>query len=69
MHAEDTTIDPFAKVMRKKFKEQGIEGVKVVCSVEKPIKTGSATPGSFMPVVAAAGLLMAAEVVKDLLAR
>ena len=63
---EYTSIDPFAKVMRKKYREAGLDGVKVVFSTEKPVKTGSATPGSFMPVVAAAGLLMAAEVVKDL---
>lgn len=66
---EETTVDPFAKVMRKKLREQGIAGVKVVCSAEKPVKTGSATPGSFMPVVAAAGLLMAAEVIRDLIAK
>lgn len=64
---ENTSVDPFAKVMRKKLKEQGLEGVKVVFSSEIPIRTGSATPGSFMPVVAAAGLLLAAEVIKDLL--
>jgi tRNA A37 threonylcarbamoyladenosine dehydratase len=69
MMIENTIIDPFAKVMRKKLKEQGIAGVKVICSTEKPIKTGCATPGSFMPVVAAAGLLIAAEVIKDLIAR
>ena len=67
MRIEETAVDPFAKVMRKKYKDAGIEGVKVVCSMEKPVKTGSATPGSFMPAVAAAGLLMAAEVIKDLL--
>lgn len=67
MKIEDTVIDPFAKVMRKKMKDEGLTGVKVVCSTEKPIKTGCATPGSFMPVVAAAGLLMAAEVIKDLM--
>lgn len=67
MKIEETAVDPFAKVMRKKYREAGIEGVKVVCSMERPVKTGSATPGSFMPAVAAAGLLMAAEVVKDLI--
>lgn len=64
---ENTSVDPFARVMRKKLKEAGIQGVKVVFSTELPSKTGSATPGSFMPVVAAAGLLMASEVVKDLI--
>lgn len=64
---ENTSVDPFAKVMRKKLREQGVEGVKAVCSTEAPIRTGSATPGSFMPVVAAAGLLMASTVVRDLI--
>lgn len=65
---ESTSVDPLARIMRKKLKEQGITGVKTVCSTEKPIETGSAAPGSFMPAVAAAGLLMAAEVVRDLIA-
>jgi tRNA A37 threonylcarbamoyladenosine dehydratase len=64
---ENTSVDPLAKVMRKKLKEQGIVGVKVVYSSEKPKKTGSGTPGSFMPAVAASGLLIAAEVLKDLI--
>jgi tRNA threonylcarbamoyladenosine dehydratase len=66
---ESTSIDPFAKVMRKKLKDQGISGVKVICSTETPIKTGHSTPGSFMPVVAAAGLLIASEVIKDLVGK
>jgi tRNA threonylcarbamoyladenosine dehydratase len=64
---ENTSVDPLAKIMRKKLKDQGISGVKTVCSTEKPIVTGSATPGSFMPAVAAAGLLLAAEVIQDIL--
>ena len=67
MPIENTSVDPIAKIMRKKLKELGIAGVSTVCSTEKPIKTGSAMPGSFMPAVAAAGLLMAAKVIKDIL--
>jgi tRNA A37 threonylcarbamoyladenosine dehydratase len=64
---EGTSIDPLARIMRKKLKERGISGVKAVYSTEKPMDTGPAAPGSFMPAVAAAGLLLAAEVIRDLL--
>ena len=62
-----TSVDPVAKVMRKKFRELGIDRLKVVCSDEIPRKIdaekiiGSA---AFVPSVA--GLILAAEVVKDL---
>ncbi len=61
-----TTTDPVAKVMRKKLKERGIQRLKVVWSDEppRPVKDfiGSA---AFVPSVA--GLIMAGEVVKDLI--
>lgn len=64
---ENTLVDPFARIVRKKLKDAGLHGVKVVFSTEQPRKTGSSAPGSFMPVVAAAGLLMASEVIRDLI--
>lgn len=64
---EDTSVDPLARIMRKKLKERGISGVKSVYSTEKPADTGPSAPGSFMPAVAAMGLLLAAEVIRDLL--
>ena len=61
-----TTTDPVAKVMRKKLKEHGIKSLKVVWSDESPLPVkdfiGSA---AFVPSVA--GLIMAGEVVKDLI--
>ena len=61
-----TSIDPIAKVMRKKLRERGITNLKVVWSDEipRPVKDiiGS---NSFVPSVA--GLIMAGEVVKDLI--
>lgn len=61
-----TSVDPLAKVMRKKLKERGIKRLKVVWSDEppQPVKDviGSV---SFVPSVA--GLIMAGEVVKDLI--
>ena len=61
-----TSVDPIAKVMRKKLKERGIKSLKVVWSDEPPLPfkefIGS---NSFVPSVA--GLVMAGEVVKDLI--
>ncbi|MDD3243098.1 MAG: tRNA threonylcarbamoyladenosine dehydratase [Eubacteriales bacterium] len=67
MDISRTQMDPLARVMRRKLKDVGVErGVLCVCSSEKPMELGQRTPGSFMPVVSAAGLLLAAQVVKEL---
>ena len=61
-----TSIDPVAKVMRKKLKERGIKSLKVVWSDEPPLPVkDSIGSAAFVPSVA--GLIMAGEVVKDLL--
>ena len=61
-----TSVDPVAKIMRKKLRERGIKKLKVVWSDEtpRPVKDfiGSV---AFVPSVA--GLIMAGEVVKDLI--
>ena len=61
-----TSVDPVAKIMRKKLKERGVKNLKVVWSDEPPLPVkdviGSA---AFVPSVA--GLILAGEVVKDLL--
>lgn len=68
MDISKTSMDPLARAVRKKLKEVGIlSGVKTVCSREKPQESGQRTPGSFMPVVSAAGLLLAAQTVRDLM--
>lgn len=63
-----TSVDPVAKIMRKKLRERGIESLKVVWSDEppRPVKDfiGSA---AFVPSVA--GLILAGEVVNDLIAK
>ena len=57
---------PLAKVMRKELKERGIYDLKVVFSPEQPIKSGDIIPSiSFVP--SSAGLLIASEVIKDLI--
>ena len=69
-----TAVDPLARVMRKELKKRGVKRLKVVCSREAPIRPLPSDeptdrrelPGSNAFVPAAAGLLIAAEVVKDL---
>ena len=62
-----TSVCPLAKVMRKELRNRGIKDLKVVYSKEQPVKTGNQTPGSIAFVPPVAGLILAGEVVKDLL--
>lgn len=70
-----TSVCPLAKVMRKELKKRGIPRLKVVYSKEPPIRPDVAepedarrqTPGSVSFVPSAAGLILASEVVRDLL--
>ena len=70
-----TTMDPLARIMRKELKKKGIRHLKVVYSTEKPIPVEPVdteaslrrtTPGSTAWVPAAAGLMLAGEVIRDL---
>ena len=65
----DTSVCPLARVMRGICKENGISSLKVVYSKEPPIKTGGQEriPGSISFVPGAAGLILAGEVIKDLI--
>ena len=70
-----TKICPLAKVMRRELKKRGINHLKVVYSTEPPLKPAPTeeqtskrqTAGSVSFVPSVAGLLIAAEVIKDLL--
>ena len=64
-----TSVCPLAKVMRRELRKRGITGLKVVYSTEEPIKNEEIgrVPGSIAFVPPAAGLIAAAEVVKDLI--
>ncbi len=71
-----TSVCPLAKVMRHELRRRGIEKLKVVYSKEPPLAPLGDTaedsgrrqiPGSTAFVPAAAGLLIASEVVKDLI--
>lgn len=71
----ETKVCPLAKVMRKELRARGIEKLKVVYSEEEPmtpkvqLKEGKrrVIPGSVAFVPGAAGLVIAGEVVKDLI--
>jgi len=76
-----TTICPLAKVMRKELRRRGIEKLKVVYSKEEPIKNECEieehkseskdriiqAPGSISFVPSVAGLIIAGEVIKDII--
>lgn len=63
---EKTYNDPFAKRVRIGCKQLGIKNLKVVFSKELPKKNAEVLT-SFMPVTASAGLLLASELIKDLM--
>ncbi len=67
-----TEVCPLARVMRRELRNRGINHLKVVYSKEEPQKTnveekGKAVPGSVAFVPSVAGLIIAGEVVKDLI--
>lgn len=71
---EKTSVCPLARVMRAELKKRGITGVKAVYSKE-PVKTvveaeenrRSPTPKSIAYVPSVAGLILAGEVISDLM--
>jgi tRNA A37 threonylcarbamoyladenosine dehydratase len=68
-----TSVCPLAKVMRKELKQKGIKKLKVVYSKEEPIKvekdktSKKQVPGSISFVPSVAGLIIAGEVIKDII--
>lgn len=64
-----TSVCPLAKVMRKELKVRGIENVKVVFSTEPASRPEGQSEkiGSLVTTVAAAGILLANEVIMDLI--
>ena len=63
----DTKVCPLARVIRREMRNRNVDSLKVVYSEEPPIKTGSDITGSTAFTPAAAGLMIASEVVKDLI--
>lgn len=71
---EKTSVCPLARVMRRELRKRNIRHIKVLFSTEEPTnatvnteRTERHVPGSFMPVPATAGLIIASEVIKDII--
>ena len=70
-----TSVCPLCRVMRRELKVRGISHLKVVWSPEQPIKPNEtaevtsrrALPGSISFVPPVAGMIMAGEIIKDLI--
>lgn len=72
-----THDDPLAKVMRQRLRKEGVNHLKVVCSTSAPLPHveeiesddphRKVVPGSSAFVPSSAGIMMAYEVIKDLL--
>ena len=69
-----TSVCPLARVMRTELKKRGVKKLKVLYSKEEPIKIEHiaedhrrAIPASISFVPSAAGLIIAGEVIKDLI--
>lgn len=64
-----TSVCPLAKIMRKELRKRKITSLKVLYSKEEPIKhnTGKRTPASISFVPSVAGMIIAGEVVKDII--
>ena len=70
-----TSVDPLARVIRTECRKRGIKKLKVVYSTEKPItplfteETSSrrSTPASIAFIPSVCGLIIAGEVIKDLI--
>ena len=65
-----TKVCPLAKVMRRELKKRNVDSLKVVYSEEEPkllLCEDKRTPASVSFVPPVAGLIIAGEVIKDLL--
>ena len=63
-----THTDPLAKVIRTELRKRGINHLKVVFSDEPPInQSGERTPGSVSFVPSVVGLIIAGEIIKDII--
>lgn len=60
-----TSVCPLAKVMRRELKKRGIKKLKVVYSKEQPVVKNT-VPASVAFVPSVVGLIIAGEVIKDL---
>lgn len=65
----DTSVCPLAKVIRQEIRKRGIDSLKVVYSKEPPVMPPERgrTPGSVSFVPPVVGMILAGEVIKDLI--
>ncbi len=70
----ETKVCPLARVMRTELRKRGVKGLKVVYSEEAPLDVNlgdkdrrKAIPGSIAFVPSVVGLIIASEVIKDLI--
>ena len=62
-----TSVCPLARVIRYELKKRGIKKLKVLYSKEPPIKQGTRIPASISFVPSVAGLIIAGEIIKDII--
>lgn len=62
-----TSVCPLCRVMRTQLKKRGVKKLKVVYSEEMPKTDGERTPASISFVPPAAGLIIAGEVIKNII--
>lgn len=62
-----TSVCPLCRVMRSQLKKHGVKALKVLYSEEIPITDGERTPASISFVPSAAGLIIAGEVIRDII--
>lgn len=62
-----TSVCPLCRVMRTQLKKRGVKKLKAVYSEETPKTDGERTPASISFVPPAAGLIIAGEVIKDII--
>lgn len=62
-----TRVCPLCRVMRTQLKKQCVEKLKVLYSEETPLNDGERTPASISFVPSVAGLIIAGEVIKDII--
>lgn len=69
-----TSVCPLARVMRKELKARGVKDLKVLYSKEEPVKplisieeNGRHIPGSTAFAPSCAGIIIASEVIKDII--
>ncbi|MCM1507074.1 MAG: tRNA threonylcarbamoyladenosine dehydratase [Ruminococcus flavefaciens] len=62
-----TSVCPLSRVMRRELKKRGVKNLKVVYSKEQPVISRPDFPASNAFVPSVAGLIIAGEVIKDLI--